>query len=292
VTTLPEGARLENGRGGLQRLVLRAAEAEAHVYTHGANVTHFQPKAERPVLWLSEQSAFEGGTPGKPIRGGVPICFPWFGPKPEAPVHGVARLLEWTVAGVEAVDGEMRASLTLASSDFTRVHFAFPFELQLAVTVGRSLALGLRVRNTGAEAFRFEEALHSYFAVGQIHRVSLTGLESTTYVDKTDGGARKTLGTEPLTFRGETDRVFPGVEGPITIHDPEWQRRIVVRRTGSRTAVVWNPWIAKAKAMPDFGDDEWTGMVCVEAANALGDALTLPPGAEHTITTTVTVERG
>ena len=292
MTTLPEGARLESGRGGLQRLVLDGAGGEVHVYTHGANVTHFQPQGERPVLWLSAHSAFESGTPGKPIRGGVPICFPWFGPKPDSPIHGVARLLEWRIAAVEVVGSGLRAVLTLGANDYTRAHFAGAFDLQLAVTADRTLGLELRVRNTGVEAFRFEEALHTYFAVGDVRRVTLSGLEGATYVDKTDGGARKTVGNEPLAFSAETDRVFPGVEGSITIHDPEWQRRVLVGRSGSRTAVAWNPWIAKAKAMPDFGDDEWTGMVCVESANALDDAVTLAPGAQHTLTTTIAVERG
>jgi glucose-6-phosphate 1-epimerase len=292
MATLPEGARLESGKGGLQRLVLTATGGEAHVYSHGATVTHFQPAGERAVLWLSAHGSFEGGAPGKAIRGGVPICFPWFGPRPEAPVHGVARLLEWKIAGVEAAGGSLRAVLTLASNDYTRKHFAGDFELQLAVTVDRALRLELQVRNTGGETFRFEEALHSYFAVSDVRRVSLTGLEGATYVDKTDGGARKALGNEPLVFTQETDRVFPGVDGPIAIDDPEWQRRIVVRRTGSRTAVAWNPWVAKAKAMPDFGDDEWTGMACVESANALDDALTLASGAQHVLSTTIEVERG
>jgi D-hexose-6-phosphate mutarotase len=204
----------------------------------------------------------------------------------------VARLFDWTIASVEAGSDGLRAVFHLGSNDFSRALFGGSYELRLAVAVGHSLTLELRVRNTGTQAFRFEEALHSYFAVADVRSVAVHGLEGAPYVDKTDGGARKSLGREPLTFTAETDRVFPGASGPITIEDAEWRRRIVVRRTGSNTAVVWNPWIAKAKAMPDFGDDEWTGMVCVESANALDDAVTLAPGAQHTLTTTLAVERG
>jgi glucose-6-phosphate 1-epimerase len=222
----------------------------------------------------------------------VPICFPWFGPKPDAPVHGVARLVEWAVARVDTADTGLRATLELQSDDYTRRHFDGSFRLELAVAVGRTLTLDLSVHNTGRAPFRFEEALHTYFAVADVRRVTVRGLEGASYVDKTDGGARKTLGPEPLAFTRETDRVFPGSSGPLTIVDPAWDRRLTVRRSGSRTAVVWNPWLAKARAMADFGDDEWPEMVCVESANALDDAIVLDPGGRHDLSTTIEVERG
>jgi glucose-6-phosphate 1-epimerase len=290
MATLPEGARIESGRGGLQRLHLEGPEGVAEIYLHGANVTHFQPRGERPVLWLSAHGAFEAGAPGKPIRGGVPICFPWFGPRPDAPIHGVARLLAWKLAAVDPAGDALRAVLELCSDDYTHGYFPGVFRLQYVVTAGRELQLELRVRNAGDQPFRFDEALHTYFAVGDVRRVMVGGLSGAAYVDKVDGGARRVQGREPLAFSGETDRVFVGHEGPLTLTDSAWERKILVRRGGSRTAVVWNPWIAKAKAMPDFGDDEWTGMVCVESANALEDAVMLEPGAEHVLTTRIGVE--
>ncbi len=287
---LPDGACLESGRGGLERLVLRTAEGLAHVYLHGAHVTHFQPHGERPVLWLSGCSQFEGGHPGKAIRGGVPVCFPWFGPKADAgdaPIHGFARLLPWSLLGVEPWSAGLRASFELRDDDFTRRFFPGSFSLQLTVTVGRVLHLELATRNTGSAPFRFEQAFHSYFAVGDARRIVITGLEGASYLDRTQGGARKTLDRAPLVLTGETDRAFPGVRSPITISDLMWERRILIERAGSATAVVWNPWVAKAKAMPDFGDEEWTEMVCVESANAGGDALTLGPGTCKVLGTTI-----
>jgi glucose-6-phosphate 1-epimerase len=285
--TLPDGARLEKGKGGLERLVLAGAEGEGGVYLHGAHVAHFQPKGARPVLWVSRQSQF---TMGKPIRGGVPVCFPWFGPKagePTAPVHGFARLRPWLLEQVEPdASGGLRAALRLAADDETRRFFPHDFVARLLVSVSRVLRLELEVRNTGATPFRFEEALHSYFAVGDARRLAIGGLEGAGYLDKADAMARKTL-LAPLAITGETDRVFGGHSGRIAIDDPVWGRRIGIARTGSKTAVVWNPWTAKAKAMPDFGDDEWSEMVCVESANALDDAVTLEPGASHLLTTTI-----
>ncbi len=290
IDSLPEGAQLATGRGGLERLALTTSEAEAHLYLHGAQLTHFQPRGERPVLWMSEHSAF---SPGRPIRGGVPICFPWFGPKAHdeaAPIHGFARLARWSLAGVEkTAAGRLTASLELRPTEDSRRFLQQTFVLHMTVTVCRQLRMALRVSNEGEEPLRFEEALHSYFAVGDVRRLTIGGLEGAAYVDKADGWARRTLGHAELRITGETDRVFCGRRGPITIEDPVWRRRLVVARAGSATAVVWNPWQAKAKAMPDFGDEEWTGMVCVESANAMDDAQSLEPGESHELVTTIEV---
>jgi glucose-6-phosphate 1-epimerase len=285
MTTLPDGVRIDKGPGGLERLVLAAAEGEAHIYTHGANVAHFQPKGGRPVVMMSSKAQFEAGSPGKAIRGGVPICFPWFGARAgdaNAPVHGVARLLTW---GVEAVtreaDGRLRATLTLASNDYTHASLPQDFALAYVVTVGTSLELALTVRNTGQAPLSCEVALHTYFAVSDAREVAITGLERATYVDKADGFARKTAGDEPITLTRETDRVFVGTQAAVSLVDPGWRRRIVVSKSGSNTTIVWNPWIEKARAIPDLGDDDWQGMVCIETANAADDALTLAAGASH-----------
>jgi D-hexose-6-phosphate mutarotase len=223
------------------------------------------------------------------------LCFPWFGPKPDvegAPLHGVARLVPWSLAEVVPAPGGLRATLELAASDYSRRFFPFEFALRLAVTVGRSLRLALEARNTGGTPFRFEEALHTYFAVGDVRQVEVGGLEGGGYLDKAAGGVRKVQDRSPLTIGAETDRVFTGHAAAITISDRAWRRRILVERTGSATAVVWNPWQAKALAMPDFGDEEWPRMLCVEAANALEDAVELSPGGSHTLTKTIEVRGG
>jgi D-hexose-6-phosphate mutarotase len=286
----PDGARLEKGPGGLDRLALHAAEGEALVYVQGAHVAHFQPKGEKPVLWMSAASRFEAG---KPLRGGVPICFPWFGPKagsPDAPLHGFARILPWAVADVaRAADGSLRAVLELTAEAAARGGFPRELSLSMAVTVSRSLRMELTVRNVDSAAVTFEEALHSYFAVSDVRQVRVRGLEGWPFVDKTAAMARRPGESGPIAIAAETDRVYNGATGTVTIEDPGWKRRVAIGKTGSSTTVVWNPWIAKAKAMPDFGDDEWTGMLCVETANAMDDAVTLAPGASHAMTATLEV---
>jgi len=288
---LPDGARLEQGPGGLERLVLSASDGEAVVYLQGAHVAHFQPKGEKPVLWMSAESRYEAG---KPLRGGVPICFPWFGPKagaPDAPLHGFARILPWTVAAVAPEkDGSLRARLDLTAEAAARGGFPHELALSLEVRVGRALRLDLAVHNTDAAPRAFEAALHSYLAVSDVRHARIRGLEGVAYVDKTAGMALKPGATEPIVIAAETDRVYLGTTGTVTIEDPGWRRRVVVGKSGSSTTVVWNPWVAKAKAMADFGDEEWPGMVCVETANAMDDAVTLAPGATHVMAATLEVQ--
>jgi D-hexose-6-phosphate mutarotase len=288
---LPNGARIEQGPGGLERLVLSASDGEAVVYLQGAHLAHFQPRGEKPVVWMSAQSRFDAGTP---IRGGVPICFPWFGPKagaPDAPLHGFARILPWSVAAVtRESDGSLRATLDLTGDAAARGGFAHELALSLTVRVGRALCLDLAVRNTDTAPRAFEAALHSYFAVSDVRHARVCGLEGVAYLDRTAGMAVKPGASEPIAISAETDRVYRGATATVTIEDPGWRRRIVVGKSGSSTTVVWNPWVAKAKAMPDFGDEEWPGMVCVETANAMDDAVTLAPGATHVMTATLEVQ--
>jgi D-hexose-6-phosphate mutarotase len=292
MTRYPEGARLERGPGGLERLVLEAAEGEAAVFLHGGHVSHFQPKGEKPLLWTSAESRFETG---KPIRGGVPVCFPWFGPKagaPDAPMHGFARILPWAVKDVMRDDaGALRAILELTPQAAARGGFPHELGLELTVLASRSLRLELAVKNVDTAPARFEEALHSYFAVSDVRQTVIRGLEGVAYLDKTAAMARKPGEPGPLTISAETDRVYLDTTGTVTIDDPGWTRRIVVRKSGSATTVVWNPWIARAKAIPDFGDDEWPQMVCVETVNAGDASVTLAPQATHVMTATIAVER-
>jgi D-hexose-6-phosphate mutarotase len=291
---LPDGVRLETGSGGLERVTLTTSAGEGHVYLHGAQVTHFQPAGVRPVLWVSRRSHFEGGRPGKPIRGGVPICFPWFGPKagaPSSPPHGVARLLPWTLSVADVDEqGRVRATLAMRSDDYTRGLYPHDFSATFRVAVGAQLTMELTVSNAGAAPMVYEEALHTYFAVSDARRIGIAGLEGAPYLDKVDAFARKHGEASPIAITAETDRVYPGALGTVTIVDPDWKRRIVVSKTGSATTVVWNPWIDKARAMADFGDDEWREMICVESASAGDDRVTLAPGATHLITQTIAVE--
>jgi len=278
---MPPGASLSPGEGGLPRVAIDVPSCTGEIFLHGAHVTRWAPHGARPVLWTSRESRFE---PGRPIRGGVPICFPWFGPHPaypDRPPHGFARLLPWTLVEVARVGDAIRVALSLRTAEAQHALWPHPCTLDYSVLFGSELVLELAVRNAGDAPCTLHDALHTYFAVGDVRRVEVEGLGGETFVDKVRGGERAVQDDAPLRIGGETDRVYLATEATTTIVDPVEGRRIVVAKRGSRSTVVWNPWIAKAAAMPDFGDDEWTSMLCVETANALDDAVTLPPGGVH-----------
>lgn len=264
--------------------------AAATVALHGAHVMAFRPRDHQPVSWVSAKSAFR---PTKAIRGGIPVCWPWFADHPTdptKPAHGFVRAARWTAVGTEVVDGDAtRIRFRLADDAATRVLWPHRFELELAVTVGRSLDVALRIRNTGDGPFTSGGALHSYFTVGDVTQVTIDGLDGRTYVDKTDRLARK-VQQGPVRIDGETDRVYLDTTADCVIDDPVLRRRITIQKAGSRSTVVWNPWRAKAASMADFGDDEYPGMVCVETANAGDDVVSVPAGGRHELRTTIRVD--
>lgn len=258
------------------------------VCEQGAHVADWTPAEHAPVLFLSGASRME---PGSPIRGGVPVIFPWFGEDPEdrgRPAHGFARRLPWDV--VETAEGPdgVRVSLQLADDEETRRMWPHRFALRLEAVFGAALEMSLRVENRDDAPLRFEEALHTYLAVGDVREAKLRGLEGTTYVDKLDGFARRTSGDEPLVFDREIDRVYLGTDATCRVDDPVLGRTLTVAKEGSRSTVVWNPWIDKAARLDDLDDDDWMAMLCVESGNVADDAITLAPGESHVIRVTIT----
>ena len=288
---VPGVAVVEAGRNGMPRVRVTSPAAEAEVYLHGAHVTHFQPRGQKPVLFMSGESLFD---PAKAIRGGVPLIFPWFGPNaanPKAPQHGFARTTTWTIRDVrhDSTGGAVTLVLSLAASDLSRGHWPHEFEATYTVTVGAALDMALEVVNRSQSEIGYEEALHTYLAVGDIRRTRIDGLAGREYLDKVDKASRKTQPAGAFTLSGETDRVYLNTPDTVTVDDEANGRRLVVSKRGSDATVVWNPWVAKAKAMADFGDDEWPGMLCVETANAAENAVKLAPGQRHVMGATVAV---
>jgi D-hexose-6-phosphate mutarotase len=276
---IPGVLQVDAGSGGLPRVVVTGELAAAEMYLHGAHLTHYQPRGAKPVLFMSQESCFEAN---KPIRGGVPVCFPWFGPKagsPELPAHGFARIRDWELEScVRQPDGTVQVGFLLDSDESA---------LRLTFGIGRALEMALDVKCK--TAFTFEEALHTYFLVGDVRRVGVEGLENVDYLDKTDSFRRKTQAPEAIRITGETDRIYLNTRGACVVQDPVLGRSIRVEKEGSDTTVVWNPWIAKAKAMPDFGDDEWPQMICVETANVGDRPVRLEAGQSHRMKVRITL---
>jgi D-hexose-6-phosphate mutarotase len=286
---LPPGVRLGAGEGGLPRVDVATPACAAQVYLHGAHVAAWQPAhAAAPVLWMSGRSAFAAG---KPIRGGVPVCFPWFGPHPSAagaPAHGFARLMDWTLAAATVSDEGVTLVFALGVDPQASAAWPWRARVEHRITAGASLAMQLTVSSLDERPFAFEEALHTYLSVGDIERTSVAGLELAEYLDKTAGSVRRRREDAPIRFTGETDRVYLDTEAACTVRDAR-RRRISIAKSGSASTIVWNPWVAKARAMPDFGDDEWRHMVCVETANVGASAVRLEPGETHVMSARIAV---
>lgn len=282
---VPGIARFDEGEGGLARLTLTTPDAAAEIYLHGAHVTQYRRRGHPPTLWMSRKSWFESS---RPIRGGVPVIFPWFGVRTgEAPAgavspnHGFARLMVWHPDAILQNGDEVGAMFSLHPTPATRATWPYEFELRYTVTLTPTcMRLVLDVENTDARPFRFEEALHTYLTVGDVKQVSVSGLEGAAYLDKVANGPVRQP-AQPITITAETDRLYTGTGADCVLDDPSLGRKIAVRKRGSNSTVVWNPWIAKAAAMPDFDDHEWPGMLCIETANAADDAVTLAPGDTH-----------
>ena len=256
---IPGVLAFDLGQGGLPKASVRTPWSQAEIYLHGAQVTGFQKDGEPPLLFLSPASRFAAG---KAIRGGVPICFPWFGSRPGDVAHGFARITDWTVIGAAALpDGG--ATLRLALPNTAASQAWPPFKAEFTVTMRDRLAMELAVTNQADDRdFEFEECLHTYFAVGDIGEVFITGLERAPYLDKTAADASRIESGEAIRITAQTDRTYFDTAGTVEIHDPVLHRKITVQKSGSASTVVWNPWTTQV--LPDLGPEEYRRMLCVE----------------------------
>jgi len=283
---IPGVAKVSAGNGGLARVQITTPTATGEVYLHGAHVTSWKPAGKDEVFFVSPHSLWQDG---HAIRGGVPICFPWFGDKaddPHAPAHGFVRTKEWKLKKIAATDAAVSVELSTESGPDTLPWYAADFRLTYRVTYGSELTLELIMSNTGRESLRFEEALHAYHNVGDAARAAVAGLDGIHYLDKTDAFREKTQAGD-VRITAETDRVYLNTSHRLTLTDPVLQRRIIVKKENSLTTVVWNPWSEKSLTLSDLGKDEWKKMLCIETSNVGGFAVELAPGQQHTMKATV-----
>ncbi len=276
-----------DGQGELPMLEVSTPWSTAEVYLHGAHVTHFKKKDEPPLLFLSQCSRF---AEGQPIRGGIPVIFPWFGSREGLGQHGFARIKTWDVKEfAPAPDGSVSVRFRLPPCP-EAAGFP-PFTADYVVTVSHSLTLQLSVTNRSQDAeFSFEDCLHSYFEVADVTAITISGLRGLNYLDKVANFVEKTESSEVLRIASEVDRVYQNSTGAVEILDPRLGRRIRIEKQGSASTVVWNPWTAKSRQMPDFGDEEYERMICVESGNVASNSISLGPGATATLTVKLATE--
>jgi D-hexose-6-phosphate mutarotase len=265
--------------------------ATASISLYGGQVLLWQPKCQvEPVLWISKSVMYKTG---KAIRGGVPICWPWFGANPvnpQAPSHGYARIAVWDVESIHTLDdGATEVNLAMVATDVSRRQGEIDAGLSICITIGAALTLSLTTRNTGVQPLVLTEGLHTYFRVGDVTAIQVHGLNGGEYVDLLRNNLRCTQ-FGPVVFEAELGRIFVNSEATCVIEDALLKRSIRVEKAGSLSTAVWNPWTETAGKMDDLGADGWRDMVCVESANALENYVTVPPGGAHTLTANYAVD--
>ncbi|MCU1724583.1 D-hexose-6-phosphate mutarotase [Pseudomonas sp. 5P_5.1_Bac1] len=266
--------------------------AELLVAQQGAQVLSYQRLGEPPLLWLSDQALF---TRGKSVRAGVPVCWPWFGNlqrNPEAvrnqfngsdaPAHGLARGRDWQLLGIDSSGDSVQLAFTLPESQGDLPGWPHQVELTLSIVMDEQLTLNLTSTNLGNDHVTLSQALHSYFAVSDVRSVRVEGVNGLSYIETLADWEQRNQPAD-LTFSGETDRIYLNTPSLLSIVDPAWNRRIRLSCSGSRSAVIWNPWTERAAQLADMADDGWQRMLCIETANIWDDLVELAPGASHTL---------
>jgi glucose-6-phosphate 1-epimerase len=286
------GLSFHESADGLTTVRIENELASATLALQGGHVVHWQPShATDPVLWLSKRARFGHG---RSIRGGIPICWPWFGAHPTDErlcPHGFARIMPWHLLESEILDsGATFLKLQISDTPVAHQQLPHPYELTLSVEIGSTLKLALSTTNHGDSGLLIGEAFHTYFQIGDIENIRIKGLADTEYADKVQDFARSTHGDD-IRFSGEYDRVYLNTGSDCTIVDPDLQRTITIGKTGSQSTVVWTPGQVKAEELQDIGPgDDWRHMVCVESANALDNVITVAPGETHVLTVEYSTE--
>ena len=280
---------------------IRHGQAELLVAQQGAHILSYQVDGEPPLIWLNDKAVFKQG---KPIRAGMPICWPWFGNLERNPAsvqamrnssepakaHGEVRALDWELLGVGNDGDALLAEFVLPQAEGHLPGWPHNVALKLSIRLDEQLHVSLLSYNAGTEDVTFSQALHSYFAVSDVRQVHVQGLDGSRYLDTLKNWEDEHQQDGDLHFTAETDRVYLDTPHHLSIVDPGWQRRIQIMTSGSKSAVLWNPWVDKTKTFNDMAEDGWQHMVCVETANVLSDVVTLAPDAMHTLSVSIWAE--
>jgi glucose-6-phosphate 1-epimerase len=282
-----------SGKGGLPMIQVNSPKAKASISIHAGQVLSFRPSSEpEDVLFLSDKAYYQDN---KAIKGGAPVCWPWFGADPEGkgrPGHGFVRNRPWNVVATEAkANGDIKIALGLVDTPETRAIWPHSFVLTQEIVISDALNLSLITCNVGKENFSITQAFHTYFKVGDIKQAKVLGLEDCDYIDKAGGGNAQKHQSGAVTIESEVDRIYLDAGNILTIDDSALNRRIQITSEGSKTAVVWNPWEKVSREMADLEDTDYRRLLCVETTNAANDVREIAPGGECRLTANYRVIR-
>lgn len=276
---------------------IRHRDAELLIARQGAQIIGYQVDGQQPLIWRNEAAVFKQG---KPVRGGIPVCWPWFGNLERNPdsvqamrqssepakAHGEVRALNWELLGAGEDGDALLVELVLPEAEGQLPGWPHNVALKLSIRLDQALNVSLVSFNASGETVTFSQALHTYFAVSDVRQIRIQGLDGLSYIETLEGWEKRQQSGD-LTFTGETDRIYLDTPNLLGIVDPQWQRRVLIQTSGSNSAVLWNPWIEKTQRFTDMAADGWQGMVCVETANVLGDVVTLAPDEMHVMSVSI-----
>ncbi|AHF70250.1 MULTISPECIES: D-hexose-6-phosphate mutarotase [Pseudomonas] len=272
---------------------IRHGDAELLVAQQGAHILSYQVAGQEPLIWLNDGALFKQG---KPIRAGIPVCWPWFGSLERNPqsvqamrqssepakAHGEVRTLDWELLGIGEDGDALLVEFVLPQAEGHLPGWPHNVALKLSIRLDHALNVSLVSYNNGSETVSFSQALHTYFAISDIHQIHIEGLDGLRYIETLENWEERQQSGD-LTFVGETDRIYKDTPPLLSIVDPEWKRRVHIQTSGSKSAVLWNPWIEKTSKLADMKPEGWQRMVCVETANVLDDVVTLAPQDMHVL---------
>jgi glucose-6-phosphate 1-epimerase len=280
---------------------IRHGQAELVVAQQGAHIISYQRDGQQPLIWSNPGAVFKEGTP---IRGGMPICWPWFGnfqrnpqsvqamrdSSEAAKAHGEVRAINWELMGMGEDGDALIVEFIQPQAEGHLPSWPHNVALKLSIRLDEALNVSLVCFNAGTEDVTLSQALHSYFAVSDVRQVRIEGLDGVSYLNTLESWDEQQLQAGDITFTAETDRIYQDTPDLITVVDPQWQRKIQIQTIGSTSAVVWNPWIDKTLTLKDMEPDGWQSMVCVETANVLTDVVTLKPQDMHSMSVSIWAE--
>ncbi len=267
---------------GLEYVDVNTPLCKARIFLQGAQIDFFQPSGKAPLLWVSSADDYQ---PGAGIRGGIPVCWPWFGMSdtPDWPQHGFARTRIWALESVQMKNQAVELKLTLNISDEDRLYWPHDTRVEMLFTLTDTLTVSLKNTNLATYPVSLTQALHTYFPISDITQLKATGFEGSTYIEFGEGPFKQN--SDEVLFDKETDRVYTQLGEQQELHTPEGI--IEVSRENSHSAVLWNPWVDKSQRLSRFNSEDYQTMVCLEAANVLEDKLTLAPDETHILTTKI-----
>ena len=285
--TLSQHVSMQVDDNGFEFIVLNHPNFDAAFSLHGAHLVHYQKKQQAPLIYTSKVAFFDSN---KAIRGGVPICWPWFGnttfsKSNNLPGHGFARINKWTVSQIIETDNGIDISFSFTSNTSTKTMWNHDFELTLTASLSDNIELSLITKNTGDSSFSYGGALHTYLNIADVEQCVVKGLAE-SYSDSLDNKQIKT-NTQPLLINKPIDSIYAVNEGEIIVDDNDNKRKIMITNQGNDAVVVWNPWVEGAKGFADMPDDGYKTMLCIEAAITSEAGTVVKAGQSHTLKTII-----